>query len=225
MISLPDLGLELTDPGFHFSVLAEFRARLVAGQAEHRLLDTMLERFKARGLVKAHGKQRTDSTHVLGAVRDLHLLELVGETLRATLDDLAAVVPDWVRALAPPVWFERYAHRVEDCRLPKSQEKREALALEIGADGFLLLDALDAPTAPTAARDVPWCGRCAMSGGSTTRVTTGSRVGGPVRNCPRSVTGCNRPMTRRCTTAPRGNSSGQDTRCISPRRVTMTRRM
>jgi transposase len=148
------LGLELTDPGFHFSVLAEFRARLVAGQAEHRLLDTMLERFKARGLVKARGKQRTDSTHVLGAVRDLHLLELVGETLRATLDDLAAVVPDGLRALAPPVWFERYAHRVEDCRLPKSQEKREALALEIGADGFRLLDALDAPTAPTAARDV-----------------------------------------------------------------------
>src|SRR3954471_14814979 len=148
------LGLELTDPGFHFSVLAEFRARFVAGQAEHRLLDTMLERFKARGLVKAHGKQRTDSTHVLGAVRDLHLLELVGETLRATLDDLAAVVPDWVRALAPPVWFERYAHRVEDCRLPKSQEKREALALEVGADGFRRLDALDAPTAPTAARDV-----------------------------------------------------------------------
>ena len=43
------LGLELTDPGFHFSVLAEFRARLVAGQAEHLLLDAMLERFKARG--------------------------------------------------------------------------------------------------------------------------------------------------------------------------------
>src|SRR5918995_917809 len=149
------LGLELTDPGFHFSVLAEFRSRLVAGQAEHLLLDTMLERFKARGLVKARGKQRTDSTHVLGAVRDLHLLELVAETLRATLDDLAAVVPDWVRAVAQPVWFERYAHRIEDCRLPKSQEKREALALEIGADGFRLLDALDAPTAPTAARAVP----------------------------------------------------------------------
>ena len=74
------LGLGLTDPGFHFSVLAEFRARLVTGQAEHLLLDTMLERFKARGLVKGRGKQRTDSTHVLGAVRDLHLLELVGET-------------------------------------------------------------------------------------------------------------------------------------------------
>jgi transposase len=146
------LGLELTDPGFHFSVLAEFRARFVAGQAEHRLLDTMLERFKTRGLVKARGKQRTDSTHVLGAVRDLHLLELVGETLRATLDDLAAVVPDWVRSLAPPVWFEHYGHRVEDSRLPRSREKREALALEIGTDGFRLLDALDAP--PPAAHAV-----------------------------------------------------------------------
>jgi transposase len=149
------LGLELTDPGFHFSVLTEFRARLIAGQAEHLLLDRMLERFKARGLVKVRGKQRTDSTHVLAAVHDLHLLELVGETLRATLDDLAAVVPDWVREIAQPAWFARYARRIEDYRLPKSQEKRAALALEIGTDGFVLLDALDAPTAPTAARDVP----------------------------------------------------------------------
>src|SRR5215207_7185649 len=143
-------ALGLTDPGFHFSVLGEFRARLVAGGAEHLLLDTMLERFKARGLVKARGKQRTDSTHVLAAVHDLHLLELVAETLRATLDDLAAVVPDWLRAGAKPLWFERYGHRVEHYRLPKSREEREALALEVGADGFVLLDALDAPDAPAA---------------------------------------------------------------------------
>ena len=148
------LGLELTDPGFHFSVLGEFRARLVAGGAEHLLLDTMLEHFKARGLVKARGKQRTDSTHVLAAVHDLHLLELVAETLRATLDDLAAVVPDWLRAVARPAWFERYGRRVEDYRLPKRREDRETLALEVGADGFVLLDALDAPTAPAAAREV-----------------------------------------------------------------------
>jgi transposase len=147
------LGLELADPGFHFSVLTEFRARLVAGKAEHLLLDRMLERFKARGLVKARGKQRTDSTHVLAAVHDLHLLELVAETLRATLDDLAAVVPDWLRKTARPIWFERYARRVEDYRLPKSQEQREALVLEIGADGFLLLDALDEAEAPLAARE------------------------------------------------------------------------
>jgi transposase len=152
------LGLELTDPGFHFSVLTEFRARLVAGRAEHLLLDTMLEHFKARGLVKARGRQRTDSTHVLAAVHDLHLLELVAETLRAALDDLAAVAPDWLRGIARPVWFERYARRVEDYRLPKGREEREALALEIGADGFLLLDALDAPSAPAAAREVPMVG-------------------------------------------------------------------
>src|SRR3712207_2190643 len=152
------LGLELTDSGFHFSVLAEFRARLVAGGAEHLLLDTMLERFRARGLVKARGKQRTDSTHVLAAVHDLHLLELVAETLRAALDDLAAVVPDWVREAARPAWFERYARRIEEYRLPKSQAQREALALEIGADGFLLLEALDAPGAPAAAREVPMAG-------------------------------------------------------------------
>ncbi len=149
------LGLELTDPGFHFSVLTEFRARLVAGNAEHLLLDRMLERFKTRGLVKARGKQRTDSTHVLAAVHDLHLLELVGETLRATLDDLAAIVPDWLRAVAPPAWFERYARRIEEYRLPRGREAREALALEIGADGFFLLAALDAPATPAEACAVP----------------------------------------------------------------------
>jgi transposase len=149
------LGLELTDPGFHFSVLTEFRARLVAGNAELLLLDTMLERFKARGLVKARGKQRTDSTHVLAAVHDLHLLELVAETLRAALDDLAAVAPDWLRGVARPDWFERYGRRVEDYRLPKRRAEREALALTVGADGFALLEALDAPDASAVARAVP----------------------------------------------------------------------
>ncbi|WP_234855665.1 IS1182 family transposase [Paracoccus everestensis] len=149
------LGLELADPGFHFSGLAEFRQRLVAGGAEHLLLDRMLDHFKARGLVKARGKQRTDSTHVLGAVHDLHLLELVGETMRAALDDLAAVVPDWLRTIAQPAWFERYRHRIEDYHLPRSRAKREALALEIGVDGFQLLDALEAPDTPPAARAHP----------------------------------------------------------------------
>jgi transposase len=149
------LGLELTDPGFHFSVLTEFRARLVTGKAEHLLLDKMLERFKVRGLVKARGKQRTDSTHVLAAVHDLHLLELVAETLRAALDALAAVVPDWLRAVAQPAWFERYGRRIEEYRLPTSQDKRAALALQIGADGLFLLDALGEAPAPAAARELP----------------------------------------------------------------------
>lgn len=36
------LSAKLDDPGFHFSVLIEFRARLVAGHAEYLLLDRML---------------------------------------------------------------------------------------------------------------------------------------------------------------------------------------
>ncbi len=149
------LGLELTHPGFHFSVLTEFRTRLIKGKAEHLLLDKMLERFKAKDLIKARGKQRTDSTHVLGAVHDLHLLELVAETLRATLNDLAVIAPDWLKTVAQPEWFKRYAHRIEDYSLPKSKEKREAFALEVGDDGFCLLDALDLPSAPSETREVP----------------------------------------------------------------------
>jgi transposase len=148
------LSLELTDSGFHFSVLTEFRTRLIDGNAEHLLLDKMLEHFKTQGLVKARGKQRTDSTHVLGAVHDLHLLELVAETLRATLDDLATVVPDWLSGVVQPDWFKRYAHRIEDYNLPKTKEKREVFALEVGNDGFDLLDALDASDTPSETRQV-----------------------------------------------------------------------
>src|SRR5438445_5822217 len=79
------LGLELDDPGFDHSVLCEFRARLLAGGAEERLLGKLLDACQARALLKARGRQRTDSTRVLAAIRALNRLELVGETLRAAL--------------------------------------------------------------------------------------------------------------------------------------------
>ncbi len=101
------LGLELTDPGFDFSVLSEFRDRLLAGSAEELLLNTLLERCRTQGLITARGKQRTDSTHVLAAIRVLNRLELVAETLRAALNELATVDPEWVRNLAPLEWFDR----------------------------------------------------------------------------------------------------------------------
>jgi transposase len=104
------LGLELTDRGFDFSVLSEFRARLLTGSAEERLLETLLEQCRALGLLKARGQQRTDSTHVLAAIRVLSRLELVAETLRAALNALATVAPDWLQALAPLEWYEQ-AHR------------------------------------------------------------------------------------------------------------------
>ena len=138
------LGLELDDPGFDHSVLCEFRARLLEGGAEERLLGKLLDACQARGLLKARGRQRTDSTQVLASIRALNRLELVGETLRAALNELATVAPDWLRAAAPKDWYERYAHRVEDGRLPRAEAEREAYARTVGEDGFALLDLLDA---------------------------------------------------------------------------------
>jgi transposase len=86
------LGLELTDPGFDHSVLCEFRARLLEGSAEERLLHKLLDACHARGLLKARGRQRTDATHVLASIRVLNRLELLGETLRAALNELAIVL-------------------------------------------------------------------------------------------------------------------------------------
>jgi transposase len=149
------LGLELTDPGFDFSVLSEFRDRLLAGHQEEILLEKLLEQCCARGLLKARGQQRTDATHVLAAIRVRNRLELVAETLRAALNDLAPVAPDWLQAIAPVVWYERYGRRIEDARLPTTEAKRQAYAPTVGEDGFSLLDALDAPEVPQAARALP----------------------------------------------------------------------
>jgi transposase len=149
------LGLELTDAGFHFSILSDFRARLVEGGAEHLLLDALLERCTAVGLVRPRGKQRTDSTHVLAAVRALNRLECVGETLRATLNVLAAVAPDWLRAQVPATWHERYDRRVESPRGRLSAAAFAARAGTIGADGRHLLCTLYGPTAPPWLRALP----------------------------------------------------------------------
>ena len=149
------LGLELTDPGFDFSVLSEFRTRLIAGGAEELLLNKLLERSRALGLVKARGKQRTDSTHVLASIRVMNRLELVAETFRAALNELATVAPDWLRGVAPPAWYERYSRRIEDSRLPKSKAAREAYAQTVGQDGFALLDRLESSAIAPRLRTLP----------------------------------------------------------------------
>jgi transposase len=149
------LSLELTDPGFDHTVLSEFRTRLVAGGAEERLLDLALARARDRGWLKPRGTQRTDSTHVLAAVRALTRLECVGETLRHALNVLAEVVPDWLRAQVRLEWVERYAHRVEEYRLPSSKAEREQYANQVGVDGWQLLDAVDAASTPSWLHDLP----------------------------------------------------------------------
>jgi transposase len=136
------LSLELTSPGFDFSVLSEFRSRLLANEAERRLFDLLLEHFRERGWIKARGKQRTDSTHVLAAIRTLRRLELVGETMRHVLNVLAEVAPEWLLQHMEAAWAERYEKRFSDFRLPKEKTERVTLAETIGADGRTLFESI-----------------------------------------------------------------------------------
>jgi transposase len=149
------LGLELTDPGFDASVLSEFRSRLVAGGAEEHMLDTLLALCRDLKLLNARGRQRTDSTHVLGAVRFLNRLECVTETLRAALNALATAAPEWLRRQADPAWLERYDRRAGDHEVPQGEAKRRAHAEQIGRDGYQLLAAIMAPDAPIWLRQIP----------------------------------------------------------------------
>jgi transposase len=105
------LRLELEDLGFDFSLLCEFRARLLQGRGEALLFEALLSHAKERGWLKARGRQRTDSTHVLAAIQTLSRLECVAETLRQALNVLSATAPDWVQAHTPAEWYERYAAR------------------------------------------------------------------------------------------------------------------
>lgn len=149
------LSLELTDPGFHFSVLSEFRSRLIEGGLEEVLLTTLLELCRQRGYIRERGKQRTDSTHVQAAIRTMNRIECVGETLRAALNSLAVVVPDWLRAHAPQEWYERYAMRTEEFRMPKGETKRQELVEQIGRDGWQLLAWVRKEAAPQWLREIP----------------------------------------------------------------------
>ena len=142
------LGLDLTDAGFHFSVLSEFRDRLLAAQAQLAPLDRLLKLCRAQGLIKARGKQRTDATHVLAAIRTLNRLECLGETLAHTLQQLLWDAPAWAQASIPPEWWERYAARFDAFRLPRTVPKQAALAEVIGRDGRQLLSWVQASSSP-----------------------------------------------------------------------------
>jgi transposase len=149
------LALELTDPGFDASVLSAFRQRWLAGKAALRLFETMLTLFRERRLIKAKGRQRTDSTHVLAAIQTLNRLECVGETRRQALNVLATVAPAWLQPWAPAVWYDRSSRRFADYHLPPERPARYALAAQRGTDGRPLLCAIDDPATPAWLREIP----------------------------------------------------------------------
>lgn len=149
------LGLGLEDPGFDYSVLSEFRDRLVQAEAGMRVLDGILAAAADRGLLRTSGRARTDSTHVLSSARSLTRLAMLIETVRSALEALAGFDPDWTAAVAEPTWFDRYRVRPDELHLPKGRAKRQALAEQAGADGARLLDLIEADDAPAGVGGLP----------------------------------------------------------------------
>ncbi|MFE2586310.1 transposase [Streptomyces sp. NPDC059378] len=98
------MALELDDPGFHHSVLTDFRDRLAEDDRADRLLDLALARLKEAGLVRERTSQRTDSTHVLAAVRDRTRLELITEAVRAALEEVTGTSPHLLDELVDEDW-------------------------------------------------------------------------------------------------------------------------
>jgi transposase len=139
------LGLELDDPGFDHTVLSEFRDRLIAAEEQRLLLDTLLARLVEAGLLKPGGKARTDSTHVLAAVRVLNRVENVFTTLQTALEQLAQAAPDWLGSWLPLDWQRLYG---KPLKMPKTDTGRAELGARIGADGHRLWAAITSPDAP-----------------------------------------------------------------------------
>ncbi|MGH3125349.1 MAG: transposase, partial [Streptosporangiaceae bacterium] len=150
------LGLPLDDPGFDHTVLAEFRAKVAEAGLEQVVLDALLERLVSGGLVKAGGKQRTDSTHVVAAVAALNRLELAGEAVRAALEALAAAHPAWLeQRICVPDWARRYGTPMTSWQPPQSETRRQELAIAYARDGYALLEAVYDHAAPAWLRELP----------------------------------------------------------------------
>jgi transposase len=136
------LGLELSDTGFHHTVLCKFRKRLVEYQAEARLLDHLLEACREHGFLKARSTTRTDATHVLAQVRALNRLGNIVEAMRVVLEDLSILCPDWLKEWVSPDWKSRYGYRWDSFRLSAEKEAQRALLLEVGRDAHALFGQL-----------------------------------------------------------------------------------
>jgi transposase len=149
------LGLELSDRGFDYSILSRFRSRLIRGNGETLLLERMLSQCREAGILRERSDMRTDSTHVVAAIRDMNRLETVGETLRATINTLAGVDSLWMSKHAGSDWLARYARRFEQSRLPRTKEGSICAAEQIGADGMKLLEAIWDCGSPLYLRSIP----------------------------------------------------------------------
>jgi len=185
------LGLPVDDPGFDHTVLAEFRGKVAEAGLEQVALDALLGKLAGDGLVKAGGKQRTDSTHVVAAVAALNRLELAGESVRAAVEALAAAHPGWLaQRICVPDWTGRYGTPLTSWRPPGSQAKQDELAIAYARDGYTLLEAVYAASSPPWLRELP-------------AVDVLRRV--LVQNYARTITGNGREVIKRREKEPEGD--------------------
>jgi hypothetical protein len=185
------LGLPAGDPGFDHTVLAEFRGKVAGAGLEQVVLDALLEKLAAGGLVKAGGKQRTDSTHVIAAVAALNRLELAGESVRAVLEALAAAHPAWLeQRICVSDFARRYGTPMTSWRPPASQARRDELAITCAKDGYALVEAVYDRSAPAWLRELP-------AVGVLRRVL--------LQNYTRTITGNGREVIRRREKVPEGD--------------------
>jgi len=134
------LELELAYQGFHPTVLVYFRDRLEENQASRVIFDGIVDLLIELGLIKRGGKQRIDSTHILGYVKEMSRLECAAETMRLALEELAGV-----RIKKRPEFWDRiwmlYVQSKVDWRLSKSE--RQSRYRQCGQDIKELLEWMD----------------------------------------------------------------------------------
>jgi transposase len=206
------LGLELDDPGFNFTVLGDFRSRLIQHRVEEQILEVMLARLSDAGLLRAGGRQRTDSTHVLAAVRTLNRMEFVGETLRAALEALAAATPDWLTELIDSSWLERYGARIDSYRFPKGTTSAGNGPSRSAGTASRSWMPSTRPVPRSGCARSRQCRFCAAPGTSSTNGTGRRCAGGRARTSRRAEYGWPPPTTSTPVTASSADPAGPVTR-------------
>ncbi|HJD83816.1 hypothetical protein [Kitasatospora aureofaciens] len=179
--------MELDDPGFHHSVLADFRDRLALDDRADRILDLALARLKEAGLVRERITQRTDSTHVLAAVCDLTRLELVTEAVRAVLEEVSRTTSHLLAGLVDEEWGADTAARSVGARTPRGRRPGSSPPAMTPAACWNTSTGTDRPTGPDRRPR-----RCGRSSCSTTTVTRRAACAG----APPTTAACRPPHRR-----------------------------
>lgn len=133
------LNQELNSDVFDASVLVRFRDRLLEHEEGRLVFEVVREALEEAGLMAKRGRQRMDSTHVLGLVKRMSALDCVRESLRCGLEELSHSVEE-----RPEFWnllWERYVESRLDYRASEGS-LREKMG-QAGKDIWALLNWLD----------------------------------------------------------------------------------